>query len=50
MDAVPPEFNQNSTIEFEVAENKANTFNYDIQTDFVPQPPPGAKSPLKAID
>ena len=31
---VPPEFNTDSTIEFEVVAKKKNVFNYDIVTDF----------------
>lgn len=31
---VPPEFNSESKIEFEVVKGKKNVFNYDIVTDF----------------
>lgn len=33
---VPSDFNDNSTIEFEVVAGKKNTFDYDIVTDYVP--------------
>jgi len=33
---IPNEFNENSTLEFEVVQGKKNIFNYDIVTDFVP--------------
>ena len=33
---IPPEFNTNSTLEFEVVQGKRNVFNYDIVTDYQP--------------
>lgn len=36
---VPPEFNEKSTIEFEVVEGGDNVFNYDIKTDYKPAMP-----------
>ncbi|MDR0870497.1 MAG: hypothetical protein LBN39_06855 [Planctomycetaceae bacterium] len=33
---LPPEFNVDSKIEFEVVKGKTNVFNYDIKTDFKP--------------
>lgn len=36
---VPPEFNEKSTIEFEVVEGGENVFNYDIKTDYKPAMP-----------
>ncbi|MEI7457877.1 MAG: hypothetical protein WCK15_00630 [Pirellula sp.] len=44
VDVVPPEFNKQSTIEFEVVAGKNNVFNYDIKTDFVPEMPKNAKT------
>lgn len=35
---IPDEFCKKSTIECDVLEGRRNTFNYDIVTDFVPQP------------
>lgn len=32
---VPPEFNKNSTLEFEVVKDKKNVFDYDVVTDAV---------------
>lgn len=34
--AIPDDFNENSTLEFEVVAGKKNTFDYDIVTDYVP--------------
>jgi len=33
---IPPQFNDTSTLEFEVAKGKKNVFNYDIKTDYIP--------------
>ena len=44
VDVVPPEFNKQSTIEFEVVAGKNNVFNYDIKTDYVPEMPKNAKT------
>lgn len=44
VDVVPPEFNRDSTIEFEVVKGKNNVFNYDIKTDYVPEMPKNAKT------
>jgi hypothetical protein len=33
---LPPEFNKDSKIEFEVVRGKTNVFDYDIKTDFTP--------------
>jgi len=44
VDVVPPEFNKQSTIEFEVVAGKNNVFNYDIKTDFVTEMPKNAKT------
>lgn len=44
VDVVPPEFNKESTIEFEVVAGKNNVFSYDIQTDYAPQMPKNAKT------
>ncbi|WP_417734939.1 hypothetical protein [Rosistilla oblonga] len=44
VDVVPPEFNKQSTIEFEVVAEGNNVFNYDIKTDFVPEMPKDAKT------
>lgn len=44
VDLVPPEFNRESKIEFEVVAGSNNTFDYDIKTDYVPKMPPNAKS------
>ncbi len=44
VEVVPPEFNKNSTIEFEVVAGKNNVFNYDIKTDYVPQMPKNTKT------
>lgn len=43
VDVVPPEFNKESTIEFEVVDGKSSTFNYDIKTDYAPKMPANAK-------
>lgn len=48
VDVVPPMFNRESTIEFEVVAGKKNIFNYDIKTDYIPKMPPDAK-PKDAI-
>ncbi|RCS42191.1 hypothetical protein DTL42_20390 [Bremerella cremea] len=40
---VPPKFNEESKIEFEVVPGGNNVFDYDIQTDYVPKMPKGAK-------
>ena len=40
---VPPEFNEKSTIEFEVVAGGGNVFDYDIKTDYVPKMPSGSK-------
>lgn len=40
---VPPEFNEKSTIEFEVVAGGGNKFDYDIKTDYVPKIPSGSK-------
>jgi len=37
---VPPEFNEQSTIEFEVVEGKKNVFDYNIETSYVPDTSP----------
>lgn len=44
VDVVPPEFNKNSTIEFDVVAGKDNVFNYNIETDYVPEMPKNAKT------
>jgi hypothetical protein len=44
VDLVPPEFNKESTIEFEIVAGKENIFDYDIKTDYVPKMPANAKS------
>lgn len=44
VDVLPPEFNKESTIEFEVVGGKNNVFDYDIKTDFVPKMPENAKT------
>ncbi|WP_372721480.1 hypothetical protein [Novipirellula sp.] len=44
VDVVPPEFNQQSTIEFEVVSGAGNVFDYDIKTDYVPEMPMNAKT------
>ena len=43
---VPPEFNSQSTIEFEVVRGKRNVFDYDIVTDYKPDtaPPRGRRN------
>ena len=44
---IPKEFNDDSTMEFEVLKGKNNVFNYDIVTDYVPDKnaiPKAAKS------
>lgn len=33
---IPPEFNDESKLEFEVVAGKRNVFNYDVVTDYVP--------------
>ncbi|WP_146118498.1 hypothetical protein [Blastopirellula marina] len=43
VDIIPPEFNQESKIEFEVVAGGNNVFDYDIQTDFVPKMPKNAQ-------
>ena len=43
VDVVPPEFNRDSKIEFEVVAGKDNVFNYDIVTDYVPKMPENPK-------
>ena len=44
---VPPEFNANSTIEFEVVQGKRNVFDYDIVTDYKPDTtPPKGRTPV----
>ena len=35
---LPPEFNENSTVEFEVVAGKKNVFDYNIETSYVPTP------------
>ena len=47
VDVVPPEFNAESTIEFEVVAGKKNVFNYDIETDYEPAMP--KKIPEKSM-
>ena len=37
---VPPEFNKESTIEFEVVAGKKNVFDYNIETSYVPNTTP----------
>lgn len=44
VDVLPPEFNKDSTIEFEVVSGANNVFNYDIKTDYVPEMPKNAKT------
>lgn len=44
VDVLPPEFNKDSTIEFEVVAGENNVFNYDIKTDYIPEMPKNAKS------
>lgn len=44
VDVLPPEFNRESTIEFEVVANRDNVFNYDIKTSYVPVMPADAKA------
>jgi hypothetical protein len=44
VDLVPPEFNKESKIEFEVVAGKNNNFDYDIKTDYVPAMPANAKT------
>lgn len=42
VDLVPPEFNKQSTIEFEVVAGENNVFDYDIKTDYVAKMPENA--------
>jgi len=42
---VPPEFNVESTLEFEVVAGKKNVFNYDIVTSYVPDTKPKGNAP-----
>jgi len=42
---VPPEFNEKSTIEFEVVEGQKNVFDYNIATSFVPDTKIPKKTP-----
>ena len=44
VDVLPPKFNKQSTIEFEVVARKNNVFNYNIKTDYVPEMPKNAKT------
>ncbi|MDR1963133.1 MAG: hypothetical protein LBQ50_05095 [Planctomycetaceae bacterium] len=37
---VPPEFNKESKIEFEVVADQKNIFNYDVKTDYKPNTKP----------
>jgi len=37
---LPPEFNDNSAIEFEVVKSRKNVFDYNIETSFVPDTTP----------
>ena len=44
VDLIPAEFNRDSKIEFEVVSGRANVFNYDVKTDYVPQMPKNSKA------
>ena len=46
VDVIPPEFNKESTIEFEVVAGGNNVFNYDVQTDYVPVMPKNARGKM----
>ncbi|MDR3199762.1 MAG: hypothetical protein LBU34_17995 [Planctomycetaceae bacterium] len=37
MDIIPPEFNVDSSLEFEVIKGKKNIYNYNIETPFKPK-------------
>jgi hypothetical protein len=37
MDIIPPEFNVNSSLEFEAVKGNKNVYNYDIKTSFKPK-------------
>lgn len=39
VELIPPEFNEESTIEFEVVSGGSNVFDYDIKTDYEPKMP-----------
>jgi len=42
VNVVPPEFGDNSTLEFEVVAGRRNVFDYNIETSFTPDTSPGA--------
>ena len=44
---VPPEFNENSTLEFEVVAGTKNVFDYDMITSFVPNTTPPRAAPVE---
>jgi hypothetical protein len=41
---IPPEFNTQTTLEYEVVAGKTNVYNYDIQTSFSPDTKPKGKA------